>query len=78
MTARRAGRYERVIAGGEDVLAYIPEPLPPANPPMVINGRLAERLRTAELAVARLDLCGEIVPSIDWSIYAFVRKEAVL
>ena len=32
----------------------------------------------AEQALARLNLAGEMVPSLDWFIYAFVRKEAVL
>jgi Fic family protein len=32
----------------------------------------------AEQALLRLDLAGEMAPSVDWFIYAFVRKEAVL
>jgi Fic family protein len=72
------GRYERVSVGGEEVSAFIPYPLPPANPPLAIEGAIADRLRLAEHALARLDLAGEIVPSLDWFIYAFVRKEAVL
>jgi len=78
MNNRQTGRYERVIAGGEEVSAYIPAPLPPTNPPVMIEGKLADRLRLAEQALARLELAGEMVPSIDWFIYAFVRKEAVL
>jgi Fic family protein len=39
---------------------------------------LADRLRHAEQALTRLDLAGEMVPSLDWFIYAFVRKEAVI
>ena len=78
MTKRNAGRYERVTAGDEQVAAFIPLPLPPKGPPLVIEGKLAERLRKAEQALIRLDLAGEMVPSIDWFIYAFVRKEAVL
>jgi Fic family protein len=52
--------------------------LPPADPPVVIDGVLAERLRASEQALVRLELAGEMVPSLDWFIYAFVRKEAVL
>ena len=29
-------------------------------------------------ALMRLELAGEMVPSLDWFIYTFVRKEAVL
>jgi Fic family protein len=35
-------------------------------------------LARAEQALSRLDVAGEMVPSLDWFIYAFVRKEAVL
>src|SRR4029434_5188734 len=39
---------------------------------------LSARLRAEEQALGRLELAGEMVPSLDWFIYAFVRKEAVL
>ena len=78
MGVRETGRYERVVAGGEDVSAFVPYPLPPINPPLTLEGPLADRLRHAEQALARLDLAGEMVPSLDWFIYAFVRKEAVI
>lgn len=44
----------------------------------MIEGTLAERLHRAEQGLTRLDLAGEMVPSIDWFLYAFVRKEAVV
>lgn len=75
---RRTGRYERTIVGGEEVAAFLPDPLPPRDSPILIAGVLAERLRRAEHALLRLELAGEMVPSIDWFIYAFVRKEAVI
>jgi Fic family protein len=78
MTRRTTGRYERTAVGGEEIAAFVPLPLPPSAPSLAIEGKLAERLRQAERALARLDLAGEMVPSIDWFIYAFVRKEAVL
>lgn len=78
MAKRCTGRYEQTIPGGEQVLAFVPHALPPADPPIVIEGGLADRVRAAEQALARLDLAGELVPSLDWFIYAFVRKEAVL
>ncbi len=52
--------------------------LPPSDPPLVLDARLADRLRSAEQALVRLELAGEMVPSLDWFIYGFVRKEAVL
>ncbi|RMG21465.1 MAG: Fic family protein, partial [Deltaproteobacteria bacterium] len=78
MPKRETGRYERISAGGEPVRAFVPHALPPADPPIVIEGALAERVRVAELALARLEVAGEMVPSLDWFVYAFVRKEAVL
>ena len=74
---RVTGRYEVTIAGGESVRAFVPDRLTPGNPPLDLT-RLDERLRTAERALARLDVAGAMVPSLDWFIYAFVRKEAVL
>jgi Fic family protein len=75
---RSTGRYERTVAGGDVVDAFLPDPLPPMNPPLAIEGLLADRLRSAEHALGRLELAGEMVPSVDWFLYAFVRKEAVI
>jgi Fic family protein len=75
---RITGRFERTSAGGEEVAAFIPKPLPPVGPPIVLDAALTQRLRRADQALARLELAGEMVPSVDWFIYAFVRKEAVL
>ena len=78
MTKRISGRYERTSLGGEEVAAFIPQALPPTEPPIDVHPALAERLRVAEQALVRLELAGEMVPSLDWFIYAFVRKEAVV
>lgn len=78
MPKRTTGRYERTTASGEEVAAFIPLSLPPTNPPIRIASALTDRLRAAELALVRLELAGEMVPSLDWFIYAFVRKEAVV
>jgi Fic family protein len=78
MPKRTTGRYERTTVGGEEVAAFIPLSLPPADPALTITPARAERLRAAEQALARLELAGEMVPSLDWFIYAFVRKEAVV
>jgi Fic family protein len=78
MPKRATGRYERTTVGGEEVAAFVPHALPPADPPIFVDAALTERLRAAEQALVRLELAGEMVPSLDWFIYAFVRKEAVL
>lgn len=63
---------------GEAVSAFIPFPLPPRDPPLDLDGDLAPLLRRAREQVRLLDLAGDLVPSIEWFVYAFVRKEAVL
>jgi Fic family protein len=72
---RRAPRAKPV---SEVIAAFVPYPLPPRDPPLNVDGRLATPLRRAEQALARLEVAGEMVPSLDWFIYAFVRKEAVI
>jgi hypothetical protein len=78
MTTRATGHYETVAVGGETVRAFVPASLPPIDPPLILNERLTHRLTQAEHAITRLGLAGEMVPSVDWFIYAFVRKEAVI
>lgn len=76
--ARQSGRYRRTSVGGEEVAAFVPFPLPPRDPPLLLDGDLTDRLQRAEAALRRLDQAGSMVPSIDWFLYGFVRKEAVL
>ena len=78
MSTRSTGRYERTTIAGEEVAAFVPAPLPPAEPVLLLDSAFADRLRAAEQALTRLELAGEMMPSLDWFIYAFVRKEAVL
>ena len=75
---RKAGQYRKTVAGGETVASFVPSRLPPRDPPLELGPELVARLRRAETALARLDLAGRMVPSLDWFIYAFVRKEAVI
>lgn len=76
--ARLTGTYETTVAGGETVQAFLPVSLPPCDPPLLVEGQLAVRLAAAEQALSRLELAGAMVPSLDWFLYAFVRKEAVI
>ena len=77
--SRVTGRYERIThAGSEEVLAFVPFALPPSEPELVIDDAMNERIRAAGHALAQLNLAGEMVPSLDWFLYAFVRKEAVV
>jgi Fic family protein len=76
--ARITGRYDRKTVGSEEVAAYLPHPLPPTSPPLELDRHSRQLLGAAEHALSRLDLAGEMVPSVEWFIYAFVRKEAVI
>jgi Fic family protein len=75
---RITGTYERTTVAGEAVDSFVPHSLPVTNPPVVLSERLLQRLQAAELALQRLELAAAMVPSIDWFLYAFVRKEAVV
>ncbi len=77
MTKRQTGHYERSIVAGEKVSAFIPEPLPPHSPPLDLES-LDPLLARASEQLRLLDLAGDLIPSVDWFVYAFVRKEAVL
>lgn len=75
---RQTGEYQRSTVAGEEVSAFIPFPLPPGDPSLDLDGDLAPLLARAREQVRLLDLAGDLVPSVEWFVYAFVRKEAVL
>ncbi len=64
--------------GGEEVRSFIPHPLPPAQPPLLLDESLQSLLASASTAVAQLSVAGKMVPSAEWFLYGFVRKEAVI
>ncbi|MHA7813107.1 MAG: Fic family protein [Phycisphaerales bacterium] len=74
---RQTGTYKRIGAKGGEAQAFVPKQLPPTAPPLKLDPEL-DRLQTETLgAVERLKIAGSMVPSIDWFLYGFVRKEAV-
>lgn len=77
MSSKSSGRYVTTSIAGESVKAFVPDPLPRKLPAGLISD-LSDELRAAEDSLARLDLAGEVIPSLAWFIYAFVRKEALL
>jgi Fic family protein len=74
----KTGVYQTFQIGGEVVRAFTPHPLPPKNPPLLIEGGLAETLHSALAALSRLKVASAMVPSPQWFLYGFVRKEAVI
>jgi len=56
----------------------VPAPLPPADPPLVLDDRLTVLHAEALTAVGKLGVAGAMVSSAQWFLYGFVRKEAVI
>ncbi len=59
------------------VQAFVPNTLPPQLTAKELAA-LKEPLRNADAAIGKLRLAGEMIPSLDWFVYSFVRKEALL
>ena len=76
--ARQTGRYRLTNTVEEAVRAFVPDPLPPSDPPLTMHGSALDLHRGALAALSRLAVAGTMVPSTDWFLYAFVRKEAVI
>lgn len=77
MRRERTGQYEAWVSGGEEIRAFIPDPLPPV-PHLEIEGSLQQALEAATLALGRLDGISILLPDPTLFIYAYIRKEAVL
>ncbi|WP_126444243.1 Fic family protein [Sulfuricystis multivorans] len=71
------GSYRITTTVGEQILAFIPAPLPP-TPPIVLDASRQARLERALLACGRLDAITALLPDPDLFLYAYVRREAVL
>ncbi len=77
MRRDNTGHYEAWISGGEEIRAFIPDPLPP-SPPLTLDGTLRQSLERASVALGRLDGIATLLPDPTLFIYAYVRKEALL
>jgi Fic family protein len=62
---------------GEPVKAFVPNALPPSQPPLDADAFAAAN-HAAEMALARLSGVAGLVPSVDWLLYSAIRKEALL
>ena len=76
--SRATGQYRSSTVAGETVRAFVPAALPPAGPPLQVDGAIDAACVRAVSAVGRLEVAASLVPSTDWFLYGFVRKEAVL
>lgn len=71
------GTYHRSTVAGEEVLAFVPRPLPP-HPPIEFSPTRQRLLERALLACGRLDAVTALLPDPDLFLYTYVRREAVL
>ena len=76
---RTTGRYVKSTTFNEVVSAFVPDPLPP-KPEIQISSEMKIALELANKHLQSLNLLSELLPPnwIDWIVYGFARKEAVL
>jgi Fic family protein len=77
MRRRQTGKLIRITTAGEPFTAFVPYPLPP-NPPLVLIPAHFDLLEQANRALGRLDGLSRLLPDTSLFIYLFVRKEALL
>ena len=71
------GRYQTVSTIGENIKAFIPNPLPPI-PELEVTGVLRKKLDDAAFLLGKLDGASNLLPDVGLFLYMFIRKEAVL
>ena len=76
--ARITGTYLETGTADESVRCFIPKALPPQMPALTLDDDQLALLRQAEDAIKRLSLAAHMLPSAQWFVYGFVRKEAVI
>ena len=76
MRRGETGRYEITHTAGEQVRAFVPDPLPPK--PALDLAVMQTPLEEAQLALGRLDSLTTLLPDPYLFLYTYVRKEAVL
>ena len=75
---RTTGQYRVSSTAGESVRAFVPFPLPPRDPVLLVTEESRTLHGDALGAISRLAVAARMVPSTGWFLYGFVRKEAVL
>ncbi len=77
MKRKSTGKYQITKVAGEQVNAFIPNPLPP-DPPLQWTGSRQKILESATIALGRLDSITLLLPDPQLFLYAYIRREAVL
>ena len=77
MKREKTGTYTTTTVAGENVHAFVPNPLPP-DPPIEWSLELVHKQEEAAMALGRLDSMTSFLPEPSLFLYSYVRKEAVL
>ena len=77
MKRTRTGTYIKTTTLGEEVKAFVPDPLPPV-PELEFGLPMQELLGEANRGLGSLDTMAMILPDTSLFLYMYVRKEAVL
>lgn len=73
-----SGRSRQYLSQSTGYKAFIPEKLPPTNPPVELTGRLQVFLSEADRSLGRLDGAITTLPNPNLFVFMYIRKEAVL
>lgn len=73
-----SNRTGKVIQTLEGYGAFIPNDLPPTNPPLQMSDSLQKKLSDADRKLGRLDGITEVLPNPDLFVAMYVKKEALL
>jgi Fic family protein len=72
-----SGTYILTSSVGEEVRAFVPDPLPP-SPELDLTSDDHDLIERANRALGRLDGVTTLLPDTQLFLYLYVRKEAVL
>lgn len=75
---RETGTYRVTRCDKEEVRAFVPAPLSPVNPPLILDDEARRSLSNAMAALGKLAVAANMVPNAGWFLYGFVRKEALI
>ena len=74
---RTSGQQIETQLDGETVRAFVPAPLPPSAPDLILDDALASQLELAREELSRLGVVAQLGQSAPWLSHALVRRSAV-
>ncbi len=74
----RAGKYIKMGSGISQYSCFIPEYLPPSNPPIKYDDEIIYLISEANRFIGRLDEVTDTLLSPNYFVYMYARKEATL